>query len=373
MTGADDHDEGLAPVSDLFGARSRRGRRTPPAEPEPVRSSPVEPGTAEPGTVRPGTVGPGTVEPNPVEPSLSPVDLAPRAERGVPGGTGSSDDGWAPESTVLGDDERRFGRASTTAAHDESASSGSATGTPVEDDPPVPAAIPFRGQQSEAEWVSPVVGDGSGRSARAEQHGYDDDDTADAASASVFAIASGDEIDPADAPRPLDEQRADAERVSMRALGRKGVSESEMRQLLTKQDLDDDVVEHEVARLVRVGLLDDVALATDLVDRLHERKGLGRQGVVAELRRRGIDQAAIDAALEAAEDDADDEFVRAIELAEKRARQLRGLDRATAERRLSGFLMRKGYGSGVVRIAVERALDGPPRRSPSGGGTVRFE
>ncbi|MFL0390623.1 RecX family transcriptional regulator [Curtobacterium sp. 179-B 9B NHS] len=353
MTGADDHDEGLAPVTDLFGARSRRGRRTPPAEPEPVRSS--------------------TVEPNPVEPSLSPVDLAPRAERGVPGGTGSSDDGWAPESMVLGDDERRFGRASTTAAHDVSASSGSATGTPVEDDPPVPAAIPFRGQQSEAEWVSPVVGDGSGRSARAEQHGYDDDDTADAASASVFAIASGDEIDPADAPRPLDEQRADAERVSMRALGRKGVSESEMRQLLTKQDLDDDVVEHEVARLVRVGLLDDVALATDLVDRLHERKGLGRQGVVAELRRRGIDQAAIDAALEAAEDDADDEFVRAIELAEKRARQLRGLDRATAERRLSGFLMRKGYGSGVVRIAVERALDGPPRRSPSGGGTVRFE
>jgi len=360
VTGADDHDEGLAPVTDLFGARSRRGRRTPPAEPEPVRSSPVE-----------GRVEPGAAEPNPVEPSSSPVELAPRAERDVPDGTASSD-GWAPESMVLGDDERRFGRASTTAAHDESASSGSATGTPVEDDPPVPAAIPFRGQQSEAEWVSPVVGDGSGRSARAEQHGYDDD-TADAASASVFAIASGDEIDPADAPRPLDEQRADAERVSMRALGRKGVSESEMRQLLTKQDLDDDVVEHEVARLVRVGLLDDVALATDLVDRLHERKGLGRQGVVAELRRRGIDQAAIDAALEAAEDDADDEFVRAIELAEKRARQLRGLDRATAERRLSGFLMRKGYGSRVVRIAVERALDGPPRRSPSGGGTVRFE
>ncbi|WIE76661.1 regulatory protein RecX [Curtobacterium sp. MCSS17_007] len=329
MTDTHDHDEGLAPVTDLFGARSRRGRPTPAVEPDPSTGRGPEP-----------------------------------EERWA------SDGEWAPESTELGDDELRSRRAPTRTPHDTGARA--ASGPSDAHQAPAPTAIPFRAQQTEAEWVSPVVGDGSGRSARAEQHGYDAE-TADATTASVFAIGSGDEIDPADAPRPLDEQRADAERISMRALGRKGVSESELRQLLMKQDLDADVVEGEVARLVRVGLLDDVALATELVDRLHERKGLGRQGVVAELRRRGIDQAAIDAALEAAADDADDEFVRAVELAEKRARQLRGLDRETAERRLSGFLMRKGYGSGVVRIAVQRALDGPPRRSPSGGGAVRFE
>ncbi len=232
--------------------------------------------------------------------------------------------------------------------------------------------VPLHGTRSEAAWVSPVIGDGSGRAARAEQDGYDSA-TADAKTASVFSIAGGEEIDPADAPRPLDEQRADAERLSMRALGRKGVSESEMRTLLLQQDLDPDVVEHEIARLTRVGLLDDVALATDLVDRLHARKGLGRQGVVTELRRRGIDQAAIDTALDEAADDEDDEFLRAQELADKRAQQMRGLDRATAERRLSGFLMRKGYSSGVVRIAVERALDGGGKRPRPGGGTVRFE
>jgi len=238
-------------------------------------------------------------------------------------------------------------------------------------DAPVP--LPTVGSRAQAEWLSPVVGDGSGRSARAEQDGYADDHVADAATASVFAIDGGAEIDPADTPRPIDEQRADAERLSMRALGRKGVSESELRTMLTKNDIDPEVVEHEVERLTRVGLLDDVALATDLVDRLHDRKGLGRQGVVAELRRRGIDQAAIDAALEAAADDEDDEFVRAIELAEKRAGQLRGLDRATAERRLSGFLMRKGYNGGVVRIAVERALDGGGRSPRGPRGSVRFE
>jgi len=291
VTDEHDHGEGLAPVTDLFGARSRRGR----------------PRTDD-------TAGAGAAE-----------------------GAAGVDDGLSVAAQDSWADDRD------------------------EDGAPAPA-----------EWLSPVVGDGTGRSARAELDGYDSD-TADAAGASVFAIHSGEALDPADAPRPIEEQRADAERLSMRALGRKGVSESEMRQVLTKQDLDPDVVEHEVARLTRVGLLDDVALATDLVDRLHDRKGLGRQGVVAELRRRGIDQAAIEAALDAAADDADDEFVRAIELAEKRAGQMRGLDRATAERRLSGFLMRKGYGSGVVRVAVARALDGGPRRPSPGGGAVRFE
>ena len=273
------------------------------------------------------------------------------------------DEDLAPVTDLFG---ARSRRRSATSGVPDAAAPGAADA-----DAPVP--LPLRAPQAQAEWLSPVVGDGTGRTARAGRDGYDEDDTADATTASVFAIYGGTELDPADAPRPIDEQRADAERLSMRALGRKGVSESELRTTLTKHDVDPDVIEYEIGRLTRVGLLDDVALATDLVDRLHARKGLGRQGVVAELRRRGIDQAAIDAALDAAADDEDDEFVRAVELAAKRAGQLRGLDRATAERRLSGFLMRKGYNGGVVRIAVERALDGG-RRSPAGPrGSVRFE
>ena len=304
MTAGHDDDD-LAPVTNLFGARSRRGS---------------------------SAAGSNVGQPQPAGSG----DNAPAAD--------------APDGLADGD------------AADDGSTVGSADA-----DTPVP--LPIRGAQSE--WLSPVVGDGSGRTARAEQTGYDGED-ADAPTASVFSITGG-EIDPADAPRPLDEQRADAERLSMRALSRRGVSTSELRTMLDKQDeFDPDVIEHEIERLTRVGLLDDVALATDLVDRMHSRKGLGRQAIVADLRRRGIDQTAIDAALEAAADDEDDEFIRAVELAAKRAGQMRGLDRATAERRLSGFLMRKGYNGGVVRVAVERALDGP-RRPPSGGGSVRFE
>ena len=307
MTAGND-DADLAPVTDLFGPRSRRGSSA--AGSRAAGPEPTGPADASPGSD--STVG---------------ADVGAGADPGAGAEVNSADA-----------------------------------------DTPVP--LPIRGAQSE--WLSPVVGDGSGRTARAEQSGYDGEE-ADAPTASVFSITGGEEIDPADAPRPLDEQRADAERLSMRALGRKGVSESELRTMLTGNDLEPDVVEHEIERLTRVGLLDDVALATDLVDRLHDRKGLGRQGVVAELRRRGIGAEAIDAALDAAADDEDDEFVRAIELAQKRVGQLRGLDRATAERRLSGFLMRKGYNGGVVRIAVERALDGGGPKPGGPRGTVRFE
>ena len=329
MTSRNDDDADLAPVTDLFGVRSRRraGATGSPADttPDAVSSEPSSSST------RPSSA--------PARPSSR---IAPVADIS----------GIDPAGAPVVDD----------ADHGDDGSMDADADSPV----------PIGGPRGQAAWVSPVVGDGSGRSARAEQSGYDDDG-ADATTASVFSISGGEEIDPADAPRPLDEQRADAERLSMRALGRKGVSESELRTLLTRNQLDAEVVDHEIARLTRVGLLDDVALATDLVDRLHDRKGLGRQGVVSELRRRGIDQAAIDAALEAAADDEDDEFVRALDLAQKRAGQLRGLDRATAERRLSGFLMRKGYSGGVVRIVVERALDGGGGRANGPRGTVRFE
>ncbi|SDQ42066.1 regulatory protein [Curtobacterium sp. UNCCL20] len=336
----DHDDEGLAPVTDLFGARSRR---RPSAPPSPDEAQATRNPTRNP--TRDAT-------PNGFDPDqFAPIErIAAARSRAADAAAADAD-----ADAIAGDD-----------IPEDGAAEGDADA-----DTPVP--LPFTGSRAQPEWVSPVVGDGTGRSARAEQDGYDDTPTAEATTASVFAIASGDEIDPADAPRPIDEQRADAERLSMRALGRKGVSESELRTMLTKNDLDADVVDSEIERLTRVGLLDDVALATDLVDRLHDRKGLGRQGVVAELRRRGIDQAAIDAALDAAADDEDDEFVRAIELAQKRAGQLRGLDRATAERRLSGFLMRKGYNGGVVRIAVERALDGGGRPPAGPRGSVRFE
>lgn len=155
--------------------------------------------------------------------------------------------------------------------------------------------------------------------------------------------------------------------VSMHALARRGMSAAEMRDYLLGREFEQHEADEECERLLSVGLLDDFALAETLIRTLRQRKGLGRSGVVAELRRRKLENDAIEAALE---DLDDDELARAIDLAERRAPQLRALDKETATRRLSAFLMRKGYSGGVVRAAVDRALGSASRGSGSTSGPV---
>jgi regulatory protein len=158
-------------------------------------------------------------------------------------------------------------------------------------------------------------------------------------------------------------QERRAENVSMQALTRRGMSRWELGEKLLARDLDPCIVEAELDRLERVGLIDDGALAETIVRTQHERKGLGRTAIAQELRRRHVDPDAIEEALEQLDDA--DENSRALELAERRAAQLRNLDHETAVRRLSGYLQRKGYSADTVRNAVVSAL---PRRASG----VRF-
>ncbi|HEU4850372.1 MAG TPA: regulatory protein RecX [Terrimesophilobacter sp.] len=171
--------------------------------------------------------------------------------------------------------------------------------------------------------------------------------------------------EPAEAPASDDWQAQEhrAENVSMHALTRRGMSRWELGEVLLSRDLDPCIVDAELDRLEGVGLIDDSALAETIVRTQHERKGLGRAALVAELRRRRIDQDAIDEALEQLDEAGERE--RAHQLAERRAAQLRGLDHETAVRRLSGYLQRKGYSAETVRGAVIAAL---PRQSSG----VRF-
>jgi SOS response regulatory protein OraA/RecX len=142
-------------------------------------------------------------------------------------------------------------------------------------------------------------------------------------------------------------------RVSMRALARRGMSSYEMTQFLGTREFESDEIDGEVERLEGSGLLDDAALAETLTRTLRDRKGLGASAISAELRRRKIDQEHISAVVDV---ERDEEQERANEIALKRAPQLRSLDSVTAKRRLSGFLMRKGYSGSIVAAAVRTAL-----------------
>ncbi|UOE25773.1 regulatory protein RecX [Agromyces soli] len=160
-----------------------------------------------------------------------------------------------------------------------------------------------------------------------------------------------------DEPGPERDERID--RIVVGRLRRSALSVAEVRAVLVEHGLDDIEVEDWIERYERLGYLDDARLAEQLVHSHGERRGRGSGAILAELGRRGVD---VGVAREAVgELDPEVELTNAIAVAERRARQLGGLDRAVAERRLSAFLARRGYPGDVVREAVATAL--PRERS----------
>jgi regulatory protein len=163
------------------------------------------------------------------------------------------------------------------------------------------------------------------------------------------------------------EERDDAENLLLKRLRGRSLSVVEAEKLLRSTEIDEEAVQEILERFTELHYLDEAKLADQIMHSHHERKGLGRSGVAAEMRQRGLDAELI---AEKLEEMPDDEAERAIDLALKRVAQLDRFDDATIDRRLTGFLMRKGYASSVVRDAVKAAL--ASRRGSGRTSTVRF-
>jgi regulatory protein len=167
-------------------------------------------------------------------------------------------------------------------------------------------------------------------------------------------------------PHEVEEQElqlADLENLVVRALARKDLSEWQVTEILAANGVHSSAFEGFLTIYRSKGYVDDYAFAEREIERLHRRKGFGRSQIQRELGAKRISQEIVSDLLTALDDD--DELARALELAEKKAPSLLRLDRATAERRLSSFLQRKGYPSQVVRDAVSKTL-------VAGTSTVRF-
>jgi regulatory protein len=145
----------------------------------------------------------------------------------------------------------------------------------------------------------------------------------------------------------------------LRKLGMADMSAHEVRVWLRAKELDEAQVEELVAKVEHLGYVDDYRLAEQLMHRLANRKGAGRSAIALELRKRNLAPNAIDEAL--ANIDGQAELDRAIAQSLQRAPGLQRFDKNTAERRLQGFLARRGYPSDVIREAIRAAfLEYPP-------------
>ncbi len=130
-------------------------------------------------------------------------------------------------------------------------------------------------------------------------------------------------------------------------------SEREVRDRLRKREYSDEAIEIAIEKVHHWGYLDDAEFARLWVDNRVQHRPRGERLLAQELRQKGVDRDVIATVLEETELN---EYDAALELARKRAPRLANLDPQTAERRLSQYLARRGYGWDVIRPVLEAVL-----------------
>ncbi len=150
------------------------------------------------------------------------------------------------------------------------------------------------------------------------------------------------------------EAAAQAEQA-MRAAGRlldvRPRSVAEIRQRLLRKQFPPEIVEQAIERLGEIGLLDDSAFSRYWVESRQAARPRGRLALRDELRRKGVPRDTIDQALAEADAEAppDAERARAEQAARAALRRYADCpDRATFQRRLGGFLQRRGFSLDVI-------------------------
>ncbi len=160
-----------------------------------------------------------------------------------------------------------------------------------------------------------------------------------------------------DAPKyslkSVDSIEEDVRKALLKLLERSSKSSGQLRTLLLEKEFPVQLVDQMIDRFIEVGLIDDLSLAKDFTEVAVTRKSKAKSVIARELRAKHFPQEAIDAAI--SEIDSDSELEAAKKLAETRFRQLMKLEPEVRTRRLSSYLMRKGYSSSVVWAAVRHA------------------
>jgi regulatory protein len=154
-----------------------------------------------------------------------------------------------------------------------------------------------------------------------------------------------------------------ARTILLDALTGQARSRKELGDKLAKKGVPGELAERLLDRFTEVGLVDDDAFARSWVESRQRSRGLARRALAQELRRKGVDDETARGALEDLDPEREEEAARA--LVRKKLRSLRGVDHATASRRLAGLLARKGYPSGLAYAVVRDELGAVEEDEPS--------
>jgi regulatory protein len=150
-----------------------------------------------------------------------------------------------------------------------------------------------------------------------------------------------------------EEQRLRARRVALDYIAYRARTAEEVRRKLARKGFPEDAVEAAVARMAGLGYLDDEAYARTYVRSKLSGRGYGPERLRADLRRRGVAPAVVEAAL-AEMVEPDDLRETALQQGRQRWQRLASeADPAKRRKKLSDFLARRGYGFDLIREVAE--------------------
>jgi regulatory protein len=132
-------------------------------------------------------------------------------------------------------------------------------------------------------------------------------------------------------------------------LSRRPRSEHELRQYFRRRGIEDEISAHVLGRLREQGLADDHAFARAWVENRMEFRPRGPFALRAELRKKGVANEVIDAALEGF-----DEEEAAFKAASKMVRRWKELSAEEFRSRLNAYLSRRGFDYQILPGVVAR-------------------
>jgi regulatory protein len=155
--------------------------------------------------------------------------------------------------------------------------------------------------------------------------------------AEIAALRTGDEYDR-------------AYQSALHFLGARPRSSAEVQRNLQEKEYGEDAIAAAIARLLEQGYLNDEEFARYWLENRSRFRPRSAKAIRYELRQKGVERDDIEAALEGMDEDA-----AAWDAAGSKLDRWRDLPEDEFERKLSGFLARRGFGFDTVRRTVQRA------------------
>ena len=143
--------------------------------------------------------------------------------------------------------------------------------------------------------------------------------------------------------------------IALYALAPRAKSRDELFKQLLKRGVDSEIANSVLDSLELQGLLNDLEFAKLWSESRQRAKKLSKRVIAGELRSKGVSQDIINEVIYDIDDES--EYSQALSLAQRKYNAISHLDPEVIYRRISGLLMRKGYGHGVC-ARIMRELTG---------------